>query len=40
MELQEDAQTTYNHYVEMLNEDENGNVIDESREGWRGSWRG
>ena len=31
--LKEDAQTTYNHYVEMLNEDENGNVIDESREG-------
>ena len=38
--LREDAQTTYDHYVEMLNEDENGNVIDESREGWRGSWRG
>ena len=31
--LREDAQTTYDHYVEMLNEDENGNVIDESREG-------
>ena len=31
--LQEDAETTYNHYVEMLNEDENGNVIDETREG-------
>ncbi len=31
--LRKDAQTTYNHYVEMLNEDENGNVIDESREG-------
>ncbi|MAI10274.1 MAG: thymidylate synthase (FAD) [Rhodospirillaceae bacterium TMED167] len=31
--LREDAQTTYDHYVEMLNEDENGNIIDESREG-------
>ena len=31
--LREDAETTYDHYVEMLNEDENGNVIDESREG-------
>ena len=31
--LREDARTTYDHYVEMLNEDENGNVIDESREG-------
>ena len=31
--LTEDAQTTYDHYVEMLNEDENGKIIDESREG-------
>ncbi len=31
--LREDAQTTYDHYVEMLNEDENGNIIDASREG-------
>jgi len=31
--LREDATATYDHYVEMLNEDEEGNVIDESRDG-------
>ena len=31
--LQDDATTTYDHYVEMLNEDEDGNVVDEGRSG-------
>jgi thymidylate synthase (FAD) len=31
--LQDDATTIYDHYVEMLNEDEDGNVVDESRSG-------
>ena len=31
--LKADSQTTYDHYVEMLNEDEDGNVIDEGRDG-------
>ena len=31
--LQEDAETAYDHYLEMLNEDEEGNVLDESRDG-------
>ena len=31
--LKSDAEQTYDHYVEMLNEDEEGNVIDESRDG-------
>ena len=31
--LQDDATTTYDHYVEMLNEDADGNVVDEGRNG-------
>ena len=31
--LKEDATRNYDHYVEMLNEDPDGNVIDEEREG-------
>ena len=31
--LREDAQENYDHYVEMLNEDEEGNTIDETKEG-------
>jgi thymidylate synthase (FAD) len=31
--LRADAEQTYNHYAEMLNEDESGKVIDESRSG-------
>jgi len=31
--LRKDAQTNYDHYIEMLNEDEEGNTIDESKEG-------
>ncbi len=31
--LQDDATTIYDHYVEMLNEDEDGNVVDEGRSG-------
>ncbi len=31
--LQEDAQMTYDHYIEMLNESEEGNIIDVSKEG-------
>ena len=31
--LRGDAQQTYGHYIEMLNEDENGNVIDPNRAG-------
>ena len=31
--LREDAQMTYDHYIEMLNESEEGNIIDVSKEG-------
>jgi len=31
--LREDAQMTYDHYIEMLNENEEGNIIDVSKEG-------
>ena len=31
--LRDDAENNYNHYVEMLNEDESGHIIDESRDG-------
>jgi len=31
--LRTDAQNTYDHYVEMLNEDEQGNLIDEGKSG-------
>ncbi|MBT4938222.1 MAG: FAD-dependent thymidylate synthase, partial [Rhodospirillaceae bacterium] len=31
--LKEDATRNYDHYVEMLNEDQNGDVIDEDRSG-------
>ncbi|WP_445681725.1 FAD-dependent thymidylate synthase [Radicibacter daui] len=31
--LKDDARQSYQHYVEMLNEDGDGNVIDESRDG-------
>jgi len=31
--LREDAEMTYDHYIEMLNESEEGNVIDVSRDG-------
>jgi len=31
--LREDATQTYDHYVEMLNEDEEGNVIEEGKDG-------
>ena len=31
--LRADAEQTYAHYQEMLNEDEDGNVLDESRQG-------
>jgi thymidylate synthase (FAD) len=31
--LREDATRNYDHYVEMLNEDEDGNVRDPSRQG-------
>ena len=31
--LREDATRNYDHYVEMLNEDEQGKVVDESRQG-------
>ena len=31
--LREDAQITYDHYIEMLNESEEGNIIDVSKEG-------
>ena len=31
--LREDAQMTYDHYIDMLNEDEEGNVIDDNKEG-------
>ena len=31
--LRDDAEQTYGHYAEMLNEDENGKVVDESRSG-------
>jgi thymidylate synthase (FAD) len=31
--LQDDASTTYDHYVEMLNEDTDGTVVDETRSG-------
>ncbi|MDA0240264.1 MAG: FAD-dependent thymidylate synthase [Proteobacteria bacterium] len=31
--LKNDAEQTYDHYVQMLNEDQDGNVIDESRSG-------
>ena len=31
--LREDAQMTYDHYIDMLNEDEEGNVIDDTKEG-------
>ena len=31
--LREDAQMTYDHYIEMLNENEEGNMIDPSKEG-------
>ncbi len=31
--LKSDAQQTYDHYVEMLNEDADGNVVDEGRDG-------
>ena len=31
--LKTDAEMTYDHYVEMLNEDEEGNVVDESKKG-------
>lgn len=31
--LKTDAEQTYEHYVEMLNEDQDGNVIDENRSG-------
>ena len=30
--LRDDAENNYNHYVEMLNEDESGHIIDESRD--------
>ena len=31
--LRDDAENNYNHYVEMLNEDESGHIIDETRDG-------
>ncbi len=31
--LKDDAERCYSHYIEMLNEDHNGNVIDEKRSG-------
>ncbi|NQV56308.1 MAG: FAD-dependent thymidylate synthase, partial [Rhodospirillales bacterium] len=31
--LQKDATETYDHYVEMLNEDADGNVVDENKDG-------
>ena len=31
--LKQDATQTYDHYIEMLNEDEAGNVVDEDRQG-------
>ena len=31
--LRDDAENNYNHYVEMLNEDESGQIIDETRDG-------
>ncbi len=31
--LKSDAEKTYDHYVEMLNEDEEGNIIDKNRDG-------
>tara|TARA_B100000131_G_scaffold77012_2_gene73570 strand:- start:1161 stop:2120 length:960 start_codon:yes stop_codon:yes gene_type:complete len=31
--LRGDAENNYNHYVEMLNEDESGHIIDETRDG-------
>lgn len=31
--LKEDAKKSYDHYLEMINQDENGNVVDESKEG-------
>lgn len=31
--LREDATQTYDHYIEMLNEDEAGNIVDDGREG-------
>ena len=31
--LRDDAENNYNHYVEMLNEDESGHIIDETRHG-------
>ena len=31
--LREDAQIAYDHYLDMLNEDEEGNIIDNSKKG-------
>jgi thymidylate synthase (FAD) len=31
--LKQDAANTYQHYLEMINQDENGNIVDEGKEG-------
>lgn len=31
--LKKDAATSYNHYLEMINQDKNGNIVDESKDG-------
>jgi thymidylate synthase (FAD) len=38
--LRDDATRNYDHYLEMLNEDEAGQPLDPARQGWRGSSRG
>ena len=38
--LREDATRCYDHYAEMLNEDETGAVAMRRARAWRANWRG